>query len=91
MSTKTSFSSTLFSSQENMETYTRDQKYLWKIGDLLYSTENSTQHSMIIYMGKESERGSSCCGPALTNPTSIHEDVASIPGLAWWGKGLALL
>ena len=25
-------------------------------GDLLYSTEKSTQYSMIIYMGKESER-----------------------------------
>ena len=25
-------------------------------GDLLYSTENSTQYSVIIYMGKESEK-----------------------------------
>ena len=25
-------------------------------GDLLYSTENSTQYSVIIYVGKESER-----------------------------------
>ena len=24
---------------------------------------------------------SSCCGAAATNPTSIHEDVGSIPGL----------
>ena len=29
-------------------------------GDLLYSTENSTQYSVIIYVGKESEREQMC-------------------------------
>ena len=28
--------------------------------------------------------GSSCCGSVKTNPTSIHEDVGSIPDLAQW-------
>ena len=33
---------------------------------------------------------SSHCGSMETNPTSIHEDVGVIPGLAQWVKDLAL-
>ena len=35
--------------------------------------------------------GSSCCDPAVTNPTHISEDVGSIPGLFQWVEDLALL
>ena len=35
--------------------------------------------------------GSFCCGEVKTNPTSIHKDAGSIPGLTWWVGDLVLL
>ena len=37
---------------------------------------------------KMSDYGSSHCGSVVPSLTSIHEDVASIPGLAQWVKDL---
>ena len=45
---------------------------------------------MLCYDLKAKPR-SSRCGSAVMNPTSIYEDVGSIPGLAQWVKDLALL
>ena len=39
---------------------------------------------------KKAENGSSCRGSVVMNPTSIHEDTCSIPGLAQWVEDLVL-
>ena len=35
---------------------------------------------------KTTVSGSSCCGSEVKNPTSIHEDSGSIPGLTQYAK-----
>ena len=45
-------------------------------------------HELFNY--KESKMGSSHCGSAVTNQTSIHEDLGLISGLPLWVKDLVL-
>ena len=40
---------------------------------------------------KEKLPGSSRCGTAEMDPTSVHEDAGSFPGLAQWIRDLVLL
>ena len=45
---------------------------------------------ILLYQKKRIPLGSSHCGSTVKNPTSIHVDLGSIPGLAQWVKDLAL-
>ena len=47
--------------------------------------------SQVKYAFKKLFCGSSHHGSVVTNPTKIHEDVGSIPGLAQWVKDPVLL
>ena len=41
-------------------------------------------------LSRNCQTGTSCCGEAEMNPTSIHKDAGLIPGLAQWVGDLAL-
>ena len=53
---------------------------------LLYTNDELSEREI-----KRTITGSYHCGSAETNPSSIHEDVGLIPGLAQWVRHLALL
>ena len=56
------------------------------VSSQIYRTENRYNSSPLQMRLKNESLGSSCCGSAVTNLTSIHEDWGSIPGLAHWVK-----
>ena len=49
-----------------------------------------TVYCLSLKLFKKSYMGSSHCGAAQTNLTSIHEDAGSIPGFPHWFKDPAL-
>ena len=64
----------------------------WRIELLLFTLCFSSVlifHNKWVSVIKNKNIGSSCCGSAVTNPTSIREDVGSIPGLPQWGIAMS--
>ena len=51
---------------------------------------NCEQIFVITFNLESTVTGGSCCGPAVMNPTSIHEDTGSILGLAQYVKGSSI-
>ena len=60
-------------------------------GKVFWTSEKRAPDGVSTNVNQEYLGGSSRCGSAVTNLTSIHEDVSLTPGLAQWVKGLALL
>ena len=52
----------------------RDGLGVWDYGDLLYSTGNATQYSVIISVGKESERERMCAYVCL-NRSAMQQKI----------------
>ena len=50
----------------------------------------NTGQPMRFFLDQQMHTGSSSCGAAEMNATSIHEDASSIPALAQWVRTLAL-
>ena len=74
----------------------RDKKFFRADGlenflDTSFNTLKSLNGRVVEHMFEKLVLGSSCCGSAVTNLTSTHKDVGSIPGPTQWVKDLVLL
>ena len=55
-----------------------------------HNTVNQLYRKFKKYKKKKKKKGNSHCGSVVMNPTGIHEDTGSIPGLVWWVRDPAL-
>ena len=61
------------------------------LAGIILSEVSQTEKDKLCAESNQVKFGSSHRGSAVTNPTNIHEDTGSIPGLAQCVKDLALL
>ena len=68
---------TIYGLEENLCKQCNQQEFNFQNTQTAPTTQNNNKKP-------NQKMGTSCCGSAVTNPTSIHQDEGLIPGLTRW-------